>query len=411
MRYLLILFLSLNYLFSIDATLTIEKDVPNKATIALVEDSTTANSSRFHKKMFQLLKDDIKLSGHFQLNPKYHNIEFESLQIPEDLSNTEYILKYNFSPSATKLNIKLIRTSDNSIVFQKNYMVNTASRFPFLAHNGISDMNSALGYDDISWIKRYLIFSKYTSPRKSEIWVADYTLTFASVIVRGGLNLFPKWANETQSAFYYTSYNNKIPTLYRVDMITGKRAKILESQGILICSDVSQDSKRLLLTMAPKGQPDIYEYNIDSKDLKQITTFSGIDVNGKYIGDESKIVFVSDRTGKPNIYLKSIGSSSVSKVAVYGNENNSCDAFREYIIYSAKDGNSINIYLGSIYSSYIRPLTDGGINRFPRFSTNGKIVLYIKQKGSKNSIGYLNLATKENRFYPMISGKIQSIDW
>jgi len=411
MRYLLILIISLNYLFSVDATLTIEKDVPNKATIAIVEDSTTANSSRFHKKMFELLQGDIKLSGHFKLNPKYVSGEFESQTAPESLMDMEYILKYNFAPSGNRLNIKLIRTSDESIVFQKNYIVNTASRFPILAHNAISDMNSALGYDDISWIKRYLIFSKYTSSRRSEIWIADYTLTFASVIVRGGLNLFPKWANQMQSAFYYTSYNNRVPTLYRVDMQSGNRVKILESQGMLVSSDVSQDGERVLLTMAPKGQPDIYEYSIESKSLNRITTFGGIDVNGKYVGDESKIVFVSDRTGNPNIYLKSIGSSAVSKVAIYGNNNSSCDAFKEYIIYSARDGNSINIYLGSIYNSYIRPLTDGGINRFPRFSTNGKIVLYIRQKGVKNSIGYLNLATKESRLYPMVGGKIQSIDW
>ncbi len=81
-------------------------------------------------------------------------------------------------------------------------------------------------------------------------------------------------------------------------MQDGNREKIISSEGMIVCSDVSRDAKRLLLTMAPNGQPDIYEYSLDSKDLNQITKFSGIDVNGKYFGDESKIVFVSDRTGK-----------------------------------------------------------------------------------------------------------------
>ena len=411
MRYLLALIVSINFIFGVDAELTIEKDVPNKATIAIVEDSATASGNQPHKKMFELLQNDIKLSGHFNLNPKYYRSDYNELEISPDIAEMEYVLKYSFSSDNRKLSIKLISLVNGDTTFEKSYMVNVATRYPFLAHNAIVDMNEALGYDDISWMKRYLIFSKYTSSRKSEIWIADYTLSFASVVVRGGLNLFPKWANQEQSAFYYTSYNNKVPTLYRVDMRNGNRKKIISSQGMLVCSDVSRDGERLLLTMAPKGQPDIYEYNINSKDLTQITNFSGIDVNGKYVGDESKIVFVSNRTGKANIYLKSIGSSAVSKVAVYGTDNNSCDAFDQYILYSVKEGGAVNIYLGSIYSSYVRPLTSGGINRFPRFSSNGKIVLYIKQKGSKNSIGYLNLATKQNAIYPMIRGKIQSIDW
>ena len=409
MRFIIFFILTI-YLFGVDAELTIEKDVNAKASIAIIEDRTTANGSNNHNSMFSLLQNDIKLSGHFNLDENKREGSFDDNSIPPELNNIEYILKYRFSSSENALDIKLLKVNDSSIVFERGYSINNSKRYPFLAHNAIVDINSALNHDNISWMKRYLIFSKYIGSRKSEIWIADYTLTFASVIVRGGLNIFPKWADDAQSAFYYTSYNNKIPTLYRVDMRTGDRKKIISSQGMLVCSDVSPDNSRILLTMAPKGQPDIYEYELGGG-VKQITKFAGIDVNGKYLGDGSRIVFVSDRMGKPNIYLKSIDSSSVSKVGIYGNNNSSCDAFSEYILYSVKEGKSINIYLGSAYSSYTRPLTSNGINIFPRFSIDGKIVLYIKQNGGKNSIGYLNLATKESALYPLKIGQIQSIDW
>jgi TolB protein len=260
-------------------------------------------------------------------------------------------------------------------------------------------------------MKRHILFSKYTGSRKSEIWVADYTLSFSNVILRGGLNLFPKWANREQSAFYYTSYNHLKPTLYRVNMNSGSRKKIISSEGMLVCSDVTADGSKLLLTMAPNGQTDIYEYSVGDGAKNRVTKFGGIDVNGKYIGDESRIAFVSNRTGRANIYAKSIGSSSVSKIAQHGSNNSSCDVFDKYILYSVREGGATNVYLGSAYSSYVRPLTSNGSNQFPRFSADGKVVLYIKQKGSKNSIGYMNLATNENALYPMQSGKIQSIDW
>ena len=408
MRFIIFFLMTIN-LFAVDAELTIEKDVDSKASITIIEDQATANSGTHHKNIFSILKNDIKLSGHFNLDETKREGNFNDFTTPEGLS-IEYILLYSFSSSEDALDIKLLRVNDNTLLFERGYSVNSPERYPFLAHNAIVDINDALNYNDISWMRRYLIFSKYIGSRKSEIWIADYTLSFSSVVVRGGLNLFPKWADSSQSAFYYTSYNSKIPTLYRVDMRTGDRKKIISSQGMLVCSDVSKDGSKILLTMAPNGQPDIYEY-YSGGGVKQITKFGGIDVNGKYLGDDSRITFVSDRMGKPNIYLKSIGSSAVSKVGIYGNNNSSCDAFGQYILYSVKEGSSINIYLGSAYSSYIRPLTSSGINRFPRFSSDGKVVLYIKQVGRKSSIGYLNLATKESALYPMKIGQIQSIDW
>jgi TolB protein len=407
MRYVLFFLLTLN-LFSFDAVLNIEKDVESKANLSLVEDTASAGSTANHSKMFELLLNDLKMSGHFIVDTELRRAFFDDDGlVPVELHDREYLLKYRYGSTGTTLNMKLVRVADNSVVYQNNYQVNTSVRYPFLSHNAIADANNALGFEDISWMKRNLLFSKYTSSRNSEIWIADYTLSFSSPVVRGGLNLFPKWANNTQSAFYYTSYNGVIPTLYKVDMGSGSRQKVIASEGMLVASDVSNDGSRILLTMAPNGQPDIYEFNVNSGSKKRLTTFGGIDVNAKYIGDESRMAFVSDRVGRANIYTTDIGSSSISKAAHYGNSNSSCDAFGQNLLYS---GGS-NIYLGSVNSSYVRPLTSNGSNQLPRFSSDGKVILYIKQSGGRNSIGYMNLATKQSALYPMQSGKIQSIDW
>jgi len=410
MRYVLFFLLTLN-LFSFDAVLDIEKDVASKTTLSLIEDTATAGSTINHSKMFQVLVNDLQMSGHFVVDKQLRRGNFNDPMVPVELHDREYILRYRYGTSGTTLNLKLIRVADGVMVYQNNYSVNAMPRYPFLSHNGIVEINKVLGYEDISWMKRNILFSKYIGSSKSEIWIADYTLRFSSVILRGGLNLFPKWANANQSAFYYTSYNNLLPTLYKVDMSSGSRKKIVSSQGMLVASDVSADGSRVLLTMAPNGQPDIYELNVLNGSKQRLTKFSGIDVNGKYIGDESQIAFVSNRIGRANIYTKSIGSRSVSLAAHYGNNNSSCDAFGQNILYSVKEGGSTNIYLGSVNSSYVRPLTSNGRNTLPRFSTDGKVILYIKQNGGRNSIGYMNLATKQSALFSMQSGKIQSIDW
>ena len=81
-------------------------------------------------------------------------------------------------------------------------------------------------------------------------------------MVKGGFNIFPKWANKQQTEFYYTSLDGKKPTLKHVDIRTGASKTILSSDGMMICSDVSGDGNKLLLTMAPKDQPDVYLYDL-----------------------------------------------------------------------------------------------------------------------------------------------------
>ncbi len=410
MRYILFFLLTLN-VYSFDAVLDIEKDVETKASISIMEDSATAGGSRNHSKLFKILLNDLQISGHFTVDTQLKRGGFDDALVPVELHDREYLLKYRYDASGKKLSVKLIRVADSFMVFQNNYSINDSVRYPFLAHNAIVELNKVLGFEDISWMKRNILFAKYTSSRNSEIWIGDYTLSFASVIVRGGLNLFPKWANQNQSAFYYTSYNLAIPTLYKVDMNTGSRNKVIASEGMLVASDVSQDGSRVLLTMAPNGQTDIYEFDVSSKSTKRLTKFLGIDVNGKYIGDESQIAFVSNRVGGANIYMKAIDSRSVVRVARYGNDNSSCDAFGQHLLYSVKEGSASNIYLGSVSNSYVRPLTANGENILPRFSKDGKVILYIKKTARGNSIGYMNLATKQSALFPMKSGKIQSIDW
>ena len=81
---------------------------------------------------------------------------------------------------------------------------------------------------------------------------------------------------------------------------------------MMICSDVSDDGSKLLLSMAPKGQPDVYLYDVKTKNLKQLTNYGGIDVNGQFM-DNGKIAFVSDRAGNPNIFTVDINSGLVEQ--------------------------------------------------------------------------------------------------
>ena len=400
-------------LFAVDATLTIEKDVEQRARIAL-EDGSALPSD----KVFRIFVSDLKVSGHFLVDENRHQGDFGSGIIDPALKSQEYVLKYTMSQTGgTKLTVRLLQASNGTQLFKKSYAISSTAKMPFLVHKAVSDVNKILKFPSIDWINRYVVFSRYTTPGKSEILLADYTFTYQKTIIRGGLNLFPKWADKNQKAFYYTSYRGMVPTLYKLNIYNGSRTKIASSEGMMICSDVSKDGSKLLLTMAPSGQPDIYELNLRTGSKLRVTRFNGIDVNGKYVDNESRMVFVSNRLGYPNIFIKDIHGSAVSQVVYHGRNNNAVDAYDNKIVYTSRESNSafghntFNIYLTSTDATTTRPLTTTGKNQFPRFSADGSVVLYVKYQGHHSSVGYINLNTKQSLLFPMNGRKLQSIDW
>lgn len=397
-----------------DAELTIKKKVDNRSKIAIADGSTSIDNST-SRKVFSLFLNDLKLSGNFSADSRYYTAEYSSDILPTEVKSNEYTLKYQLlNTSGASLSVILIQNNNGTKLFQKSYSIGAFNKYPFLVHKAVSDINRILGYVSIDWMNRLVLFTRYTASRQSEIILSDYTFTYKHPIIRRGLNLFPKWSDKSQSSFYYTAMNGARPVLYRYHLSNGTKDMITSSDGMLVCSDVSGNGSKLLLTMAPSGQPDIYEFDVATKAATRLTDFSGIDVGGQYASGEKQIVFVSNRLGYPNIFKKYLTSPSISPVVSRGRNNNSCDAFGNKIVYSSREsserfrGNTFNIYLNS--TSGTIPLTNSGDNQFPRFSSDGNVVLYVKQQSGKSLVGYVNIDTKESSIFN-VGSKVQSIDW
>lgn len=410
-----------NIMFAGDATIEIVKRMDSAPNIAVQDATPNGLNTTLKNRFFKMLVGDLKVTTHFQVISKYFVSDFDDKVIGsfEDV-HPNLIIRYMLlttNSGGLEANVKLLNPTSDTPRFEKTYRVDSMQKYPFLSHKIISDINDHIGAPSVEWMKRFVIIGKNTAPRQSDIVVADYTLTFQKTVVKGGLNLFPKWANESQDSFYYTSYNEDEPTLYHVVTATGKRSKITSSKGMLVVSDVSKDGTKLLLTMAPNDQADIYMYNIISKKAKRVTFYRGIDVNGGFIDNDKKVVFVSDRLGYPNIFSKSINGRGVEQMVYHGRNNNASTSFENYIVYSSRDKESefgsstFNLYLISTKTDYIRQLTAAGKNLFPRFSNDGQSILFIKEYGAQSALGLIRLSENRTFHFPLDVGKIQSIDW
>ncbi|WP_421716504.1 Tol-Pal system protein TolB [Arcobacter arenosus] len=408
--------------FAADAELDIVKNSTNLPKVEIGVSPNTMKKS-LTTKIKKMIEKDLEVSGHFDVLKSNESVDYNSMPNILTLSNrgTDLFLNINTQVSGfggISIMVKLFDINTRQLVFNRSFTTSLEDRYPFLAHRISIAINKHLKAPSIEWMDKFVLFSQYKEARKADIIIADYTLTFQKAVIRGGLNIFPKWADNTkQEEFYYTTYDKGIPTLIKTNLYTRKREVIMKSEGMIVASDISEDGKKVLITASPEYQPDIYLYDTRNKSKIRLTTYKGIDVGARFVENDSKIVFVSDRLSYPNIFAKKLGSRGVERLVYHGKNNSSATTFKDYIVYTSRDkGNefgdfAFNLYLMSTKSDYLKRLTASGSNQFPKFSPDGESIIFLKTVRDRSSIGIIRLNHDKSYLFPLENGKIQSIDW
>ena len=416
MKIIFSLFMLISLSFASDATIEVIKKVDSLPSLA-VEDASVSYNDTYKMQFFKSLIADLNVISLFNVDRHYRTASYDDSSVVVENKDMNYVLRYSMikgDNGALSVVLKLINADKE--VFSKSYKVSNDKLFMFVSHAIAYDVNEFMGEPSVEWMKRKVIFSRIVAPQKSEIVIADYTLAYQHVIISGGFNVFPKWANRAQNSFYYTSLDGLTPTLKHVDVAKSKVTSVLSSDGMMICSDVSDDGKTLLLTMAKDGQPDIYTYNTTTQKYKRETFYGGIDVNAQFMNRDT-IVFISSRLGYPNVFSKKLNTNQIEQRVYYGRSNSACSAHGEYIVYKSREtsnafsDNTFNLHLISTKTDFIRRLTAVGVNEFPRFSRDGDAIIFIKNYKSQSSIGIIRLNHNKNYLFPLKYGKLQSMDW
>lgn len=416
MKIIVMFFMLLHFAYASDATIEVIKKVDSLPSIA-VEDASINYDDTFKLRFFKSLVADLNVISIFNVDRHHRFTAFNASSVLVENKDKDYVLRYKmFEDDDGALNVGIIVLNKDETVYSKNYRVRKKGIYMFVSHAIAYDINEFMGEPSVEWMKRKVIFTRIVAPKQSEIIISDYTLSYQHTIVKGGFNIFPKWANRSQTGFYYTSLDSEKPTLKFVDIKTAKVKSIISSDGMLVCSDVSNNGKKLLLTMAKEGQPDIYLFDLETNMYKKETFYKGIDVNGQFLGT-NEMVFISSRLGYPNVFIKNLDTNEIEQAVYYGNSNSACSAHGHYIVYKARESsnafseNTFNLHLISTKTDMIRRLTATGINEFPRFSKDGDAIIFIKNYKGQSSIGIIRLSHNKNYLFPLMSGRIQSMDW
>ncbi len=402
---------------ALDATLEI---ITSSTKLPFIVVEHIADNNEYGQKLLSQLVGDLKVSNHFQVEkgesvkdrePDFQTYKDKKIDLIARVSASK-----RGGGIAGRLVLYDVRNAKK--VLEQEYTQPTLNRYPFLAHEMCIGINTYVQAPRIDWMRELVVLSKYTTSGNSLITLADYTLTFQQDIIQGGLNIFPKWGNKEKTIIYFTRYINDKPTILRYELSTNTAEIITQSDGMAVVSDVSSDGQRLLLSLTPnKGAADVYLYELQTKNLKRLTTFSGIDVGGKFINGEKEVAFVSDRLGYPNVFATNIEGGNVEQLVFHGRNNSSVASHDKYIVYTSRESNNefglntFNIYLIATNSDFIRRLTEKGSNQMPTFSKDGKNIMYIKHTQTQSALGIIRLDYNSSYFFSLPKVKIQSYDW
>ena len=403
--------------FAADATIDLVKTIQKTPSIQVtyLDNKNTQQA----QKVYKMLIGDLNVSGHFvvqegnkgKTSPNYAEYIDNKIDL---LTNVEVLKNEN----GYKINIKLFDINVQSLIFDKTYLMDDENLYPFAAHKIAIDINNYIKAPPIDWMKRYVVFAAYKNPGETQIIVGDYTLTYKKVIINDGLNFFPKWANLDQTEIYFTKILNNMPTIIRYNVYTGISSHVMTSPGMAVVSDVSRDSQKLLLTLSPVGEPDIFLYDLKTKQKIQLTQYRGIDVSGSFVNEDKGVIFVSDRLGYPNIFYKELREDApVEQVVFHGKNNSSVSSYQNYVVYSSRETNNdfgpntFNLYLISTKNDFIRRLTANGVNQMPRFSADGDSVMFVKVLPRESALGIIRLNYNKTFLFSIKNLQIQSFDW
>ena len=152
----------------------------------------------------------------------------------------------------------------------------------------------------------------------TEIYVCDYDgARLQQVTSDGKLCMSPKWVPD-KNAFLYTSWLTGASTVYKVDLKTKTREAVSSFPGLNNGAAISPNGEFLAIVLSRSGGVDIYVKSFETQRYNRITNSKSVNESSpSWSPNSSSIVYVSDETSSPQLYIMNKDTKQERR-AVYG---------------------------------------------------------------------------------------------
>lgn len=196
----------------------------------------------------------------------------------------------------------------------------------------------------------------------------------------------PAWSPDG-SQLAYVTFEQAHAVVYTQSLLTNQRVMLANFRGSNSAPAWSPDGKNLAIVLARDGSSQIYLVKPDGSDLRRMasTASDGIDTEPSFSPDGQYLLFTSDRGGSAQIYRAPVQGGATERVT-FGEGTNFSPRYSpdgKGFVFAHRINGKFYIAIQDFQTGQVQLLTEGGWEKRPSFSPNGKLVLFASEALSR----------------------------
>ena len=249
-------------------------------------------------------------------------------------------------------------------------------------------------------------------PGNKELFIMDWDGHNPQQLTNNrSINISPDISPDGREVIY-TSYKRGNPDLYKRALSSALEVPVSTRSGLNITGSWSPDGSRIALGMSKDGNTEIYTISKDGSAPNRLTVSSAANVSPAWSPDGKKIVFVSDRHGKPQLFVMDTNGSNLQRFPINGGYtvNPAWSPKGDRLAYARQTG-GFQIFTANTDGSNEVQLTTEGNNERPRWSPDGRFILFSSRRGGQEAIYVMRADGSGQTKVSMTKGTSQHPVW
>lgn len=258
-----------------------------------------------------------------------------------------------------------------------------------LAHRVADDIVKALtGHEGFATSRLALVGNR---TGKKELYICDSDGGNMMQLTQDrSISLYPRWGPDSQK-ITYTSYLKGYPDAYMIHLATGRRDRLASFPGLNAGAVIAPNGGSAALVLSRDGNPELYVMTPPAAgaSFTRITrTTQAAESSPAWSPDGGEICYVSDISGKPQLYIVGRGGGQARRVTSRGTENVSPSwGANGLIAYASRLGAQFQLCVLDPRSGQVTPYAlDGADYEDPSWARDGRHIACTRTAGHRSSI-------------------------
>jgi len=229
-----------------------------------------------------------------------------------------------------------------------------------------------------------------------ELWMIYPEGSGEMPLLRQTLCMSPRFSPDGKKLLL-TNFKRMNPDLYMLELETGKLNLVSSKPGPNSAPSWSPDGKKVVLSLrGTKGFLDLFLLDLNAGSLTALTETPYTETSPSFSPDGKRLVFVSDRTGNPQLYIMDLESRKSKPLTQFGSYNAepSWSPQGDWIAFSGRWEGEFKIFIIRPDGSDLRLLTPyKGNHQNPSWAPNGRHLVFSSDMREPRSL-YLTTIQK-----------------